>query len=140
MRVNLEGIDDPFLLGQADVIRTVPRPDRTTRVELPLQQSGEVELTVLLRRDGGQDRPLAAVNLQLIPEAGGAPILARSDHAGIVFIEDVPPGRYKVQLDPQQAADLGMTLVAAPIAILPADGGFVRAGAVVVSITQGGTA
>ncbi|QTC91984.1 hypothetical protein [Brevundimonas goettingensis] len=139
MRVNLEGIDDPFLLGQADVIRTVPRPGRTARVELPLQQSGEVEMTVMLRRDG-QDRPLAAVNLQLVPEAGGAPIPARSDHAGIVFVEDVPPGRYRVQLDPQQAADLGMTLVAAPAAVLPADGGFVRAGAVVVSIVQGGAA
>jgi hypothetical protein len=139
MRVNLEGIDDPFLLGQADVIRTVPRPGRTARVELPLQQSGEVEMTVMLHRDG-QDRPLAAVNLQLVPEAGGAPIPARSDHAGIVFVEDVPPGRYRVQLDPQQAADLGMTLVAAPVAVLPADGGFVRAGAVVVSIVQGGAA
>lgn len=145
MRVNLEGIDDPFLLGQTDVIRTVPRPGHTAQVDLPLQQSGEVELTVLIRRDGGPDRPLAAVNLQLIPEAGPEtgpeigqkPILARSDHSGVVFIEDLPPGRYRVQLDPQQAADLGMTLIVAPIAILPTDGGFVRAGAVVLSIAQG---
>lgn len=90
-----------------------------------------------------QDRPLAAVNLQLVPETApdtnSAPIVARSDHAGIVFIEDVPPGRYRIQLDPQQAADLGMTLVDAPVVVLPADGGFVRAGAVVVSIIQGGT-
>jgi hypothetical protein len=140
MRVNMEGVDDPFLLGRADVIRTVPRPGRTVRADLPLQQAGEIEMTVILHREGVDDRALAAVNIQLIPENGGAPIAARSDHAGVVFVEDVPPGRYRIRLDPQQAADLGMTLTGAPVAVLPANGGFVRFGTVVVQIPQGGPA
>lgn len=140
MRVNLEGIDDPFLAGQADVIRTVPRPGRTARIDLALQQTGEIEMTVQLQRPAVEDRPLAAVNLRLVPDDGRSPLLARSDHAGVVFIEDAPPGRYHIQLDPQQAADLGMSLVGSPVVVLPPAGGFVRFGTVVVHIAEGGTA
>jgi hypothetical protein len=140
LRLNLEGIDDPFLVGQADVIRTVPRPGRTAEIDLPLQQTGEIEMTVQLQRPGVDDRALAAVNVQLVPDNGRAPLLARSDHAGVVFIEDAPPGRYRIQLDPQQAANLGMSLVGSPVVVLPPAGGFVRFGTIVVHIAEGGTA
>ena len=67
-------------------------------------------------------------------------MLARSDHAGVVFIENAPPGRYRIQLDPQQATDLGMTLEDSPVVVLPPAGGFVRFGTIVVHIAEGGTA
>lgn len=140
LRLNLEGVDDPFLAGRADVIRTVPRPGRTAEVDLALQQTGEIEMTVQLQRPGVEDRTLAAVNIQLVPEDGRPNLLARSDHAGVVSIENAPPGRYRIQLEPQQAADLGMSLVGSPVVILPPAGGFVRFGTIVVHIAEGGTA
>lgn len=140
VRVNLEGIDDPFLLGRAEAVQTVPRPGRTAVVSYPLQVTGEVEITVQLGREGAADRPLAAVNLQLVPEGGGDPVLARSDHAGVILMENVPAGRYTLRLDPTQAANLGLSLDAHDEVVVPPGGGFVRVGDVVVRLAQGGTA
>jgi len=140
MRVNLEGIDDPFMLGKADAIRTAPRPGRTAVVSYAMQQSGEIELTVLLDRPGVERRPLAAVNLRLEPEDARPVIAARSDHAGVVFIEGAAPGTYRIRLDPQQAADLGLSVDGDPVVVVPPDGGFVRFGDIVVRLAGGGTA
>jgi len=140
LRVNLEGIDDPFMLGQADAIRTAPRPGRTAIVNYAMQLSGEIELTVKLARTGVEQRPLAAVNLRLEPADGRPPLTARSDHAGVVFIEGAAPGTYRIRLDPQQAADLGMSLDGDPVVVVPPDGGFVRFGDIVVRLAEGGTA
>lgn len=132
MRVNLEGVNDPFLVGD-DVIETVPRPGRVAVVNYPLQVTSEIELTARLRR-GDTDRPLAAVELRLVPLAGGETIVARTDHAGVAFIEGVRPGRYRVTLDPEQAEGLGMTLESTPELVVPESGGFIRGGDVFVQI------
>ena len=130
--INLEGIDDPFLVGDA-VIETVPRPGRIAVVDYPLQVTSEIELSARLRRDGS-DRPLAAVELRLIPLAGGEVVAARTDHAGVAFVDGVRPGRYNVTLEPEQAQDLGMSLEAALELVVPPTGGFVRGGDVFIRI------
>lgn len=126
MRVNTEALDDPFLAGSTPAIEIVPRPGKTVVVAYPLQITSEVEVTVRLRR-GAEARTLAAVDLRLVPASGGEPIAARTDHAGTAFAEGVRPGRYRIELDPDQARDLGLTLEGAPELIVPADGGYVRA-------------
>ncbi len=126
IRVNLEGVDDPFLVADS-LIEVVPRPGRIAVVNYPLQVTSEIELRARLRRDGS-DRPLAAVELRLIPVAGGETVSARTDHAGVAFIEGVRPGRYRVTLDPDQARDLRMSLEEALELVVPASGGFVRGG------------
>jgi hypothetical protein len=125
LQVNLENIDDPFLVG-GDSVAFVPRPGRTVTVDYPLQLTSEVELTTRLRRDGLDDRTLAAVNLQLVPVRGGDPVAGRTDHAGVVVLEGVRPGRYEVRLDPVQAADLGLSIDGVPVLDVPARGGYVR--------------
>jgi hypothetical protein len=137
LRVNLEGIDDPFLVGPAQAIDIVPRPGRTAVVLYPMQVTSEVELiTRLVRED--QTRALAAVDLQLVPIAGGAPVKTRTDHAGVAFVEGLRPGSYRVELDPDQARDLGLTMVIPVELIAPAEGGFVRGGDVLVRIDESG--
>lgn len=126
MRVNTEELDDPFLAGSTAAIEVVPRPGHTVVVDYPLQITSEIEVTVRLRR-GTEARTLAAVDLKLIPENGADAITARTDHAGTAFAEGVRPGRYRIELDPDQARDLGLTLEGAPELIVPADGGYVRA-------------
>ena len=126
MRVNLEGIDDPFLVGPSEAVEVVPRPGRTALIRYPMQITSEVEVTVRLRR-GDQTRTLAAVELRLVPVEGGEPAAVRTDHAGIAFLEGLRPGRYRIELDPTQAESLGLRLEGAPEVVAPADGGFVRA-------------
>lgn len=137
LRINLEGIDDPFLVGPAEAVEIVPRPGRTAVVSYPMQITSEVELTARLARDG-RTQTLAAVDLRLIPVAGGEPIRTRTDHAGVAFVEGLRPGRYRVELDPDQARDLGLTLESAPDLVAPAEGGFVRGGDIVIGVATSG--
>lgn len=135
VRVNLENIDDPFLVG-GDSVTFVPRPGRTVTVVYPLQLTSEVELTVRLRRDGAEDRTLAAVNLQLVPARGGDAIVGRTDHAGVLVLEGVRPGRYEIRLDPAQAADLGLSIEGAPELDVPTEGGYIRAPDIFIAVSQ----
>ncbi len=135
MRVNLEGIDDPFLVGGPAAIEVVPRPGRTAVVSYPMQLTSEVEFTVRLRR-GDEARTLAAVDVQLIPEGSGETLKARTDHSGIIFLDGVRPGLYRIELDPTQALNLGLALEGTPELTAPAGGGFVRAPDVFISIAS----
>jgi hypothetical protein len=125
VRVNLEGVDDPFLVGPTAAVEIVPRPGQTAAIPYPMQVTSEAEITVRLRR-GDDVRTLAAVDLRLIPEAGGDPIIARTDHGGVALIEGLRPGRYSVALDPTQALNLGLSLEGAPEVVAPPSGGFIR--------------
>lgn len=135
MRVNVEGIDDPFLVGSMEAIEIVPRPGQTAAIPYPMQVTSEAEITVRMRR-GDDVRTLAAVNLRLVPEAGGDPIAARTDHGGVALIEGLRPGRYRVTLEPTQALNLGLALEGEPIVIAPPSGGYVRADDVFIIIAS----
>ena len=126
VRLDAEAVEDPFLVGGPTVFSVEPRPGRTTTIAWPMRRSAEVELIVLLERAGEAARPLAAVNLELVPADGAAVIEVRSDHAGVAFIEAAPPGVYAVRLQPAQAAALGMSLAGEPMVTVPPAGGFVR--------------
>jgi methylenetetrahydrofolate dehydrogenase (NADP+)/methenyltetrahydrofolate cyclohydrolase len=148
-RSTLTGLPQVLLLGRkgcdatvtlahsrtpaADMIEIVPRPGRTAVVNYPLQVTSEIELRARLRRDGA-DRPLAAVEIRLIPVNSGEIIGVRTDHAGVAFVEGVRPGRYLVTLDPEQAQDLGMSLDGTLELVVPGTGGFVRGGDLYIHI------
>lgn len=133
LRVNLEGIDDPFLVGPTDAVEIVPRPGRTAVISYPMQMTSEAEVTVKLRR-GGETRALAAVNLRLVPETGGDPVAVRTDHGGVAFVEGLRPGDYRIELDPEQARALGLSLEGAPRLTAPPGGGYVRAADIFIHI------
>ena len=135
VRLNAEAVEDPFLVGGPTVFPVEPRPGRTISIPYPMRRSAEVELAVLLRGPAGP-RPLAAVSLELVPTDGGAILEARSDHAGIAFIEAAPPGTYSVRLQAAQAEALGLTLAGDPVLIVPPAGGFVRAEPVEVRLAS----
>jgi hypothetical protein len=139
IRLNTEGVDDPFLVGGATTLQIVPRPGHVTAVNYPMQRSAEVQIRALLRRDGAGARPLSALSIELVPENKAEPIAGRSDHAGVVFLEGVPPGAYAVQLDEAQARALGVSLVQATRVVVPPSGGFVDAGSFEVTIAGGPT-
>lgn len=135
IRVTTEGVDDPYLLGSASALEVVPRPGRMVQIDYPLQISGELELSVKLRRPDGVERSLSALAVDLVPEGGGASVAGRSDHGGILYFEGVRPGAYDVRLAPEQAS-LGLVLAAPLRVVIPAGGGFVRGGAIVVVVAK----
>lgn len=134
VRLTTEGVDDPFLLGGPTDIQIVPRPGHTAQIDYPMQRSAEVQLLALLARGSAAPRPLAALAIELVPQAGGAPIPGRSDHAGVLFFERLRPGAYDLRLDAAQAQALGVSLVEGVRVVVPREGGFVDAGRVFVRI------
>jgi hypothetical protein len=137
LRVSTEGADDPFLTGAPDAIEIVPRPGRVAVIDLPMRRSAEVELVALFSREGGGVRPISALNLELVPIAGGPPVGARTDHAGIAMFVGVPPGDYSVRIQPEQAGGLGLAIREPVRLSVPARGGFVRAGEITVDAPRG---
>lgn len=136
VRLDSGNVDDPFLVAGAPVREFVPRPGGMAVIDYPMQRSAEVELTGRLRRADGSTRALAAMGVELVPENGGAPVAGRSDHAGVIFFEDIRPGNYTVRLDPEQARTLNLRMVTPVQVTVPGTGGFVRAGAVDVTFNQ----
>lgn len=136
VRLNAEAVEDPFLAAGPAVLTFTPRPGRTTVIDYPMQRSAEVELSAQLLRSDGSTRPLAAVSVELVSEDGQTVLAGRSDHAGVLFFEDVRPGTYAVRLDAGQARALNMRMVEPTVIVAPAAGGFIRAGRVKVAIDQ----
>ncbi|WP_374274873.1 hypothetical protein [Brevundimonas sp.] len=136
VRLNAEGIEDPFLIGGPSTFELTPRAGRVAQIAYPMVPGAEVEITALLARDGGEARPLSALDLELVG-ADGAVIATRTDHAGVAFLEAVRPGDYAVRLNPEQAATLGLELAAPARLTVPAEGGFVRGDDIVVRLTGG---
>jgi hypothetical protein len=139
LHVNTEGADDPFLTGAPDALQIVPRPGRVAIIDLPLRRSAEVEVVALFSRGGGGVRPISALNLELVPSDGGAPVAARTDHAGVAMFAGVPPGDYDVRIQPEQAGGLGLVLQRPARLSVPARGGFVRGGKIIVDAQGGST-
>ena len=135
--LNDEAIEDPFLVGGAGFIEIVPRAGRAVVIHRPMARSSEVEMTALFVRDDDAPRPLAALDVDLIAERDGQVIKGRSDHAGVLFFEGVPPGAYALRLQAGQARNQAMSLVAPVTLVVPAEGGFVRGGEVRVRLGHG---
>lgn len=125
IRMDTSAIDDPFLAPPPARLVIVPRPGRVAVAAFPLQQTGEVEITVALLRDGEPAQPLSAVRLQLVGAGGEVAAEGRTEFDGALVVSGLRPGDYRLRVDPQQAASLGLVLQPrAPITV-PPGGGFV---------------
>jgi hypothetical protein len=136
LRIDAENADDPFLTSPVGAVEIVPRPGGVAVVNLPMRPSAEVELTTLLHGADVPNRPLSALNVELVQAGGGAPIGARSDHAGTATFEGVPPGTYAVRLQPEQAGGLGLSMAEPLQVTVPPGGGFVKGGEILVDVRK----
>jgi hypothetical protein len=74
------------------------------------------------------------VQLQLVNLKGDVVSSARTEYDGYFFIERVPPGEYRIRIDPEQASKLNIRLVGdVPVTAAP-EGGLV--GKLVVNIVR----
>jgi hypothetical protein len=132
VRMDTEGVDDPFLMAGPPLMEFTPRPGRTAVIHYPMRRSAELELTARLRRADKTLRPLAALNVELVSADGWTVVPGRSDHAGVVFFEGVAPGVWTVRLEETQSRQLNLRQVAPLQVTIPPAGGFVRGGAVLI--------
>ena len=92
-----------------------PRAGTVARVDYPLVPTSELVVRLSFRRQSGDRAALSAVRLQLVPASGEAmPGITEFD--GTAVFDAIRPGTYRIELDPAQAARLGMAL-AQPLAV-----------------------
>lgn len=108
--VDVDSVEDTAFKTPPSVVEFSPRPGAVTSVEYPIQPTGEAAIRLLLRRTDGELVGLSAVQVQLVNERGGV-LDAVSEFDGSVIFQDLPVGRYRMQLAPEQAARLKMRLL-----------------------------
>lgn len=127
-------LPDPYLSPVKPGIEVVPRPGRTHVAMFAVATVSEVEGHAFFDSGGDEARAVSNVQLQLVDPKGEVIASAKTEYDGYFFLERVPPGKYALRIDPEQASKLGISL-AAPIPVKAGlDGGLV--GDVVVKIIR----
>jgi hypothetical protein len=128
-----ETLPDPYMFPSRPGVEVVPRPGRTHRTMFPVVAVSEVEGHAYFR-GGETERAVSNVQLQLVDMNNDVIASVRTEYDGYFFIERVPPGVYRIRIDPDQAAKLKIRLVDEVQVRAGADGGLI--GKLVVNIVR----
>jgi hypothetical protein len=120
IEVSTDKIDAFYVTTPPRTIEFSPRPGKVVDVRYPLIQTAEVMVKLVFRR-AGETVGLSAVRLRLSRE-GGEPVVATTEFDGTAVFADVPAGRYRLELDQDQAERLHMRLTAPVEVVVAADG------------------
>lgn len=108
IRLQEQTLENPFWIATAPAQQVQASPGRITTLVFPIVPSVEIDGTVWLRRDNGRV-PAKGMRLQLLAADGRQirEILSGSD--GGYFIDRLPPGAYRLRIDPAQAGRLRLS-------------------------------
>lgn len=123
--VDEASLPDPSWTARTRAYRVVPRPGRTTVVEIPVVVTGDVEGTVWMRTATGQE-PASNVKVQLLHLDDGTVAEARSGFDGFFLFERITPGRYRLSVDADQLARRNLALAQEVAVILDAENPVIR--------------
>lgn len=104
---------DPASLPDIDLapakpgVELVPRAGRLQTVDYAIIAVSEIEGIASFASDGGT-KGVSGVKLQLTDESGKIVGIVKTELDGYYFFERVPPGRYRITLDPDQASRLNL--------------------------------
>jgi hypothetical protein len=102
---------DPTTLPDIDLapakpgVEIVPRPGRIQPLDFAVVALSEVEGMARFE-DAASGRGVSGVRLHLVDERGKIVAYAKTELDGYFFFERVPPGQYKLQIDPDQVERL----------------------------------
>jgi hypothetical protein len=132
-----DSLPDPYMFPSRPGVEIVPRPGRTHRSLFPVVAMSEFEGHAYF--EGGEARrAVSNVQLQLVNSKGIIVASVRTEYDGYFFIERIPPGEYRIRIDPDQAAKLNIRLAReVPVTATP-EGGLV--GKLSVNIARRGAA
>lgn len=123
LNVNLDRLESISMKTPPLAIQISPRPGQITEVEFPMQQTSEVLVRLLLRRPDGSRVGLSAVHARLVGPNGHI-VEASSEFDGSTSFENLTPGTWRLELDPDQAKRLRMHLTTPLTVTIKGDGGF----------------
>jgi hypothetical protein len=109
LRVGTRDIDEFYVGSSATRIEFPPRPGKVVSVPYPIEPVGEIYARFFERPAQGPPVGISALQVRIVRD-GHKPIEASTEYDGSVVFSDVPLGTYRLELDPAQAARLGMSL------------------------------
>ena len=107
--VNPITVEDPQLVSKLKGVRIVPRPGVVTQIDFPLVQTGEIDGTVYLVRNG-RKRGVANARIELVDKSGKVVTETRSGSDGFFLMTEVLPGEYSLRIGEQQISPTGSFL------------------------------
>lgn len=119
-----ESIEDPYLRVDQPRWQFVPRPGKVAIANFVFARGGEVTVRAEFDRGDGVRRGLSALSLRLMNERGEIAFEGRSEFDGSLLAAGLRPGKYRVELDPEQAARLGVSLEESPEITIATSGGY----------------
>jgi len=121
IEVDEGSLSDPFWVPRIEGIAVVPRPGTTARYDFAVVSTGEVDGTIF-RAIEGTARPVSGAIVQLVDEDGRVARAERSAYDGFYLFQYVPPGRYRVRVDPAQLRALDLMSAQDPEVEITGDG------------------
>ncbi len=106
LEVNRAALPNPTLVPAKDRFSFITDPNHFKRIEIPFYQSGIIDGTVFVERDG---RRQGQGGLRLIVKGVGHEYgeTIRNFFDGSFYAMELPPGRYTLEVDPAQLEFLG---------------------------------
>ncbi|WP_334163490.1 hypothetical protein [Phenylobacterium sp.] len=121
--VGLDEVENTQVQTPPSTIQFSPRAGSFTTVRYPMKPTGEVIVTIQLRRPDGAMVGLSAAQIRLVGDNGFVAD-ASTEFDGSAAFQNLPVGTYRLELDPDQAQRLRMSLTAPATVTITGDGGF----------------
>jgi hypothetical protein len=117
-------LDDPQWKPRVVGARLLPRPGRVEQLDFPVVSTSEVEGYVFLRDKEGR-RGVGDAKVELVDDTDMVVAMATSSGDGYYLLHQVPPGRMKIRISPDQVAKLGLGGTLWIEVDIPAEGDFI---------------
>ncbi|MDB5467678.1 MAG: hypothetical protein JWQ46_2440, partial [Phenylobacterium sp.] len=121
--VGLENVENTSVQAPPGTIQFTPHAGSFTTIRYPMRPTGEVMVKVSLRRPDGALVGLSAVQVRMVGDKGQV-VEAKTEFDGSANFQSLPAGIYHLELDPDQAGRLRMSLVKPVSVTIKGDGEF----------------
>ncbi len=103
-------LDDPLWVAGRKGVCLVPRPGKVALIDFPVLVTSEIVGTVY-RHEDSIKRAAAGIELELIDsERGQVMKRVTSAYDGFYYVSEIPPGRYILQVSPEQCSLLKLAV------------------------------
>lgn len=107
MTINERMIPDPTLRPAREAFSFIADPNQFKRIEIPFYKTGIAEGQVLIAGPAGM-RPQGGIRVDVIGLDNSFRETVRTFHSGEFYSENIPPGRYKLEVSLAQLDLLGV--------------------------------
>ena len=136
IRIDTETLEDPYWKPAEQNIAVMPRPGSVVKLEFPVYETGEIDGSVVIEREG-QQASLSGIRLQVVDATGKVVAQTLSGYDGSFFVQGVRLGSFTLRVDPEQLTKLHVT-APAPLAVaLSHDSPSVTAGTLTLKRSAG---